>query len=266
MKNLKAYWRIFAAAMREDLSNPRRMVAAAIQQLVRVLLIVAIYHVAYSVSGSQILSFTNAMWTIGISFAFFLSLGMRNIFINVEHDIKTGAVETGLINPLDWRIVKIAQHQGKMMPEFLLMIVMVPITLWLLIGLPDTSHLNPWAVALFAVFFCMSVVTACLLFLMVGMAAFWLNDSRSVFRIIDKMALIFCGTFVPIALLPEIIQQITYFTPFAIYAAPTRLFDPFAMNVLWPMLMSGLAWMGIMSVACQIMWRRANHKIEVNGG
>lgn len=267
MQRLSSYWRILLTAAREDGANPKRLISTIVQMVLRVLLVVAIYKAAYAVAGgNHALTFTNAMWTIGLCFAFFLNLGIRNIYQPMDREIKDGTVETSLIKPLDWRMVKFLQLMGKSGVEFLIQLVVLPIVLLVTVGPPDMSHITPGLLAIFLLIFFMSVTTAAALFMCVGLSAFWLNDAKSVFRIVDKMALICCGTFVPLALMPEVMQWIVRFTPFNIYAAPTRLFDPTFVPVVVPTLISGALWMAAMLAFCQFVWHRAGRKIEVNGG
>lgn len=267
MQKAKAYWRVLLTATREDGANPKRLISTVVQMVLRVLLVVAIYRVAYQFSGgNHSLGFANAMWTIGLAFAFFLNLGIRNIYQPIEREIKDGSVETSLIKPLDWRAVKFLQLLGKSGVEFLVQLVVLPTVLLLTVGPPSVAHLHPALGVLFVVLLVMSVVTAGAMFLTVGLSAFWLNDAKSVFRIVDKMALICCGTFVPLALMPDIMQKIVQFTPFYIYAAPTRLFDPTFVPQIGVTFISGTIWVVAMLVFCQFIWRRAGRKMEVNGG
>ncbi|HKX73296.1 MAG TPA: ABC-2 family transporter protein [Candidatus Saccharimonadales bacterium] len=267
MQKARAYWRVFLTSAREDGANPKRLISTVLQMIGRVLLVVAIYKVAYGATGgNHALTFTNAMWTIGLCFAYFLNLGIRNIYQPVEREIKDGSVETSLIKPLDWRAVKFLQLLGKSGVEFLIQLVVLPTVLLIVVGPPDVGHLSPGLIAVFVLILFMSVVTAGALFLTVGLTAFWLNDAKSVFRIVDKMALICCGTFVPLALMPDVMQWIVRFTPFNIYAAPTRLFDPTFVPMLVPTLIGGVVWMFLMLALCQFVWNRAGRKIEVNGG
>lgn len=266
MRRAKAYWRVLLTSAREDGANPKRLISTVLQMIARVLLVVAIYRVAYAYSPNHALGFTNAMWTIGLCFAFFLNLGIRNIYQPVEREIKDGTVETSLIKPLDWRMVKVLQLLGKSGVEFLIQLIVLPTVLLIAVGPPGLTHLTPMLAASFVLIFFMSVVTAASLFLIVGLSAFWLNDAKSVFRIVDKMALICCGTFVPLALMPDVMQQIVRFTPFSIYAAPTRVFDPTFPPNLLPTLLIGAFWLCAMLGLCQFVWSRAGQKIEVNGG
>jgi ABC-2 type transport system permease protein len=268
MQKAKAYWRVFKTAAREDGANPKRLISSVVQMVLRVLLVVAIYKVAYQAAGSAnaSLDFTNAMWTVGLCFAFFLNLAIRNLYQPVEREIKDGTVETSFIKPLDWRVVTFVRLLGKSGIEFLIQLIVLPTVLLLTVGPPSIAHLHPAMAAIFTVLFVMSVTTAGAMFMTVGLSAFWLNDARSVFRIVDKMALICCGTFVPLALMPDIMQKIVQFTPFYIYAAPTRVFDPTFVPSMGIALLSGAIWMAIMLVFCQVVWRRAGRRIEVNGG
>lgn len=267
MRKVKAYLSIAKTSWKEGGSNPKRFMSSIIQMIFRTLLVVAIYRIAYKVGGgNQRMTFANAMWTIGLCFTFFINLGIRNIYQPVEAEIKNGNVETNLIKPLDWRLVKIMELFGKSGQEFLMQLVIMPIVLWVAVGPPDLSYMSPILALTFLLFFVMSVVTASAMFMSVGLSAFWLNDAKSIFRIVDKMALICCGTFVPIALLPDAFQQFISFTPFIIYAAPTRFFDPTMPSHMLVTLASGLLWMFGMLAICQLIWSRSNKKIEVNGG
>ena len=268
MQKARPYWRVFVTAVREDGANPKRLISAVVQMVLRVLLVVAIYKVAYQAAGSNgaSLGFANAMWTVGLCFAFFLNLAIRNLYQPVERDIKDGSVETSFIKPLDWRAVVFVRLLGKSGIEFLVQLVVLSTVLLLTIGPPSVAHLHPVMAIVFAVLFAMSVTTAGAMFMSVGLSAFWLNDAKSVFRIVDKMALICCGTFVPLALMPDIMQKIVQFTPFYIYAAPTRVFDPTFVPQMGTALLSGAIWMVVMLAFCQFVWRRAGQRIEVNGG
>jgi ABC-type uncharacterized transport system permease subunit len=266
MIRFRAYWQVLKASAREDGANPKRLISAVLQLVARVWLIIAIYKVAYAVNPHPGLSFQNAMWSIGIYFAFVLALGLRNIARVIDVDVQNGNIEGGLIKPLDWRLFKLSQMLGKSTVEFLIQMVILPLTLFLFVGLPDLSYLTPGIVAGLTVLMVLSVITVTCLFMMVGLSAIWLNDAMPMFRMVDKMAAIFTGAFVPIALLPHTVQEVLRWSPFGIYAAPQQFFNPGVASVIVPTFISGLIWTAIMLAACQFMWTRVARRIEVNGG
>lgn len=266
MTQLSVYWQVLKTSAREDGANPKRLISAVLQLVARVWLIIAIYKVAYAVNPRPGLSFQNAMWSIGIYFAFVLALGLRNIARVIDIEVQNGSIEGGLIKPLDWRLFKLAQMLGKSVVEFLIQLVILPLTLFLFVGLPDLSYLTPVIIVSLSVLMVLSVITVTCLFIMVGLSAIWFNDAMPLFRIVDKMAAVFTGAFVPIALLPHAVQEVLRWSPFGIYAAPQQFFNPGVAEVIVPTFISGIIWTVFMLAACQFMWSRVSRRIEVNGG
>lgn len=266
MISLKPYVKIVRTSVREDSANAKRLMLGLAVSLIRVGLIAAIYEVAYRHAPHLGLSYKNAVWSIAIYFAFILNLGLRNVFKIVNRDIQTGAVEVGLIKPLDWRLSKVSELLGKNGLEFLLQLIVLPFFLLVVVGAPDLSHLSLGSILVFLLLTVLAMITASAMFLTVGLTAFWLNDATPVYRLLDKAALILGGGFVPIALLPHVAQVFVRYSPFGVYAAPTQLFNPGVVPVLWPTFVSAVLWSFALVCLCQWVWRRAEQRIEVNGG
>jgi ABC-2 type transport system permease protein len=266
MWQLKAYWRVLMIAAREDSANPKRLVVAVLQLLGRMALIVAIYHAAYLANPKPGLAYANALWSVGIYLAFVLALGIRNVVMILEADIKSGAVETQLVRPLDWRIMALCQLIGKNGLEFLIQVVAIPLLLWAMVGPPDMSFMTWPLVAVFIVLVVMCVVAVSAMFLLVGMSAFWLNDAKSMFRIVDKLMAGFSGAFVPIALMPAFMQTFVRLSPFGVYASPQNIFNPHFSNLAVPVVVAAIFWAIALWLLCEWVWRRAQRRIEVNGG
>lgn len=266
MKNLGAYWHVIKISAKEDRVNPVRMLASIGVGMGRMILITAIYKVAYDASGLASLPFANAIWSMGLYFAFIMGLGLRNVFRLAEGDIVSGNVEVAIVKPLDWRIVKVCQLIGKNGIESIAMFFTFAITLTLLVGVPDTAFMN-WSFILgYFALVLLGGITACALYMTIGLAAFWLNDATSVFRIIDKLVMIFGGAFVPIALLPEVVQTVVRYSPFGVYGAITQLFNPGLLTHLSATLLAGVFWTVVTLTFCQFIWLKAQQRIEVNGG
>lgn len=264
--NLKAYWHVMMMSAREDRANPLRVAGAVFIDVVRLILLAAIYKVAYHAVGSASLPYANALWSIGLYFTLVIGLGTRNVFKLIDRDIKSGAVEAGLIKPLDWRMVKICIIIGKNLLETAAILVATVITLTILVGLPDMHFATPGFVLGYVAIMLLAIIASSALFVAVGLTAFWLNDAQPTFRIVDKFILIFGGAFVPIALLPEVIQGVVRYSPFGVYAASTQLFNQGLVAHLMPTIIASLAWTIVTVVFCNWVWKRAEHRIEVNGG
>lgn len=266
MRNARGYLQIIATSAREDGANPQRLITSVVQLAARVVLIVVIYRAAYAINPHPGLAFANAMWSVSTYFAFILGLDLRSITRSIDAEIKQGAVEVGIVKPLDWRLVKICEHLGRRGGEFLIQLVLLPTILVLLVGIPNVSYLNPLLILGEFGLIVLAVIMAAMLFLLVGLSAFWLNDAMSLFRIVDKMCAVLCGSFVPFALLPGVVQQVVRWSPVGIYAAPQQLFNPQMASVMTPTLISGTLWTAAGLLLCWHVWRRVQRRIEVNGG
>jgi ABC-2 type transport system permease protein len=264
---MKPYLHIILVSAREDKANIGRLVSGITLSLVRVGLIAAIYFAAYKYGASKTgLSYENAVWSIAIYFAFILNLGLRNVFKTVEEAVISGSIETEITKPVDWRLRKICELLGKNGLEFLVQLVVFPLFLFFVVGAPNVGHLSGNVILAFVALTFLAMIAASALFTTIGLAAFWLNDAKPVFRIIEKIVIIFGGAFVPVALLPHAVQTAVRYSPFGVYAAPTQLFNPNIAHVLVPTLVSAAVWVVLLLWFCQFVWNRAMARIEVNGG
>lgn len=263
---IKPYLHVIRMSSREDRANSIRLVLACGATIARLILLTAIYKVAYQFLGNPDLPFQNALWCIAIYFALMMNLGLRHLFKTVEEDVVSGNVEVGIIKPLDWRLVKVCQLIGKNGLEFLLQLVILPIVLWLLVGLPNVDFWSPQLLLGFAVLGACAIISGASLYMIIGLSAFWLNDAKSINRLVDKAVLVFGGGFVPIALLPDVVQTGVRYSPFGVYAAPTQLFNPAIASVLTQTIIAALVWSVVLLVLTQVIWQRVGRRIEVNGG
>jgi len=266
MAHFRAYWNVMMMSAREDRANPMRLAGSIGLGVIRIILLAAIYKVAYQVTNASALSYENAIWSMSLYFAFIIGLSVRNVFRLVEKEVTDGSVEVSLVKPLDWRTVKLCEQIGKNLLECSLLIVAFFVTLMVVVGSPDISHFSLGFIAGYVLIMLLAIVSAAAMFLMVGLTAFWLNDAQSVYRIVDRMIMIFGGSFVPIALLPHVVQDVLRYSPLGVYGASTQLFNPGLAPHLVPTLVASAAWSVVLVYLCQLVWRRAERRIEVNGG
>jgi ABC-2 type transport system permease protein len=259
------YWKVLAASAREQATGGRQIIASILVSLFRVLLLAAIYKVVYHFGHSS-LGYANTIWSLAVYFTFILNLGLRDLFKIVELGVRSGEVEVQLVKPLDWRLVKIAQTIGKNAYEFAVQLILMPVFVYIIVGPPNIQFWSARFLGTFVLLTIFAVINACLLFLTVGLAAFWVQDAKPVYRIFDKAIMVFGGAFVPMALLPSLVQTVVRFSPFGVYAAPTQIFNPSIAPVLNVYLVSTVFWSICLAVVSAWVWRMALRRIEVQGG
>jgi ABC-type uncharacterized transport system permease subunit len=265
-RNLPAYWHVMLMSAREDRANPVRLAGSAALGVVRMILLAAIYKIAYATQSNVSLPYANAVWSIGLYFALVIGLSTRNVFKLIDRDVKTGAVEAVLVRPLDWRLTKVCMQIGKNLLEVAITASAFIVALSIIVGLPDMGFVTPGFVAGYLVIMVLAIIASSALFVTVGLTAFWLNDAMPTFRLVDKIILIFGGAFVPIALMPQAVQDVVRYSPFGVYAASTQLFNPGLTQHLAPTIFSSIVWTIVTVLFCNWVWGRVQAKVEVNGG
>jgi len=266
LQNVSAYWHVMMMSAREDRANPVRLIGSAALGVMRMILLAAIYKIAYATQSHVSLPYANAVWSIGLYFALIIGLSTRNVFKLIDREVKTGGVEAVLVRPIDWRLTKVCMQIGKNLLEVAITATAFIIALAIIVGPPDMSFVTPGFIAGYLLLMLLAIIASSALFVTVGLTAFWLNDAMPTYRIVDKIILVFGGAFVPIALLPQVVQDVVRYSPFGVYAASTQLFNPGLVKHLMPTIISSIIWTVITVLFCNWVWARVQAKIEVNGG
>lgn len=102
---------------------------------------------------------------------------------------------------------------------------------------------------------------------MIGLTAFWTEDSAGVYFVMDRLKWIMGGFLLPIDLFPERLRPIAEALPFRdmIYA-PARLFVKFSAAEFGILLMRQSAWVLLFGALIWSVYRLGVRKVDVNGG
>ena len=104
-------------------------------------------------------------------------------------------------------------------------------------------------------------------FLLVGLCAFWLEDTSGLTLIYSRMTMILGGMLIPLELFPEAAQPILSWLPFSsIVYAPARLFvNPSFEFFSSVIVRQGLSLI-VLSVLVFLVYRMGLKQIQSNGG
>jgi ABC-2 type transport system permease protein len=105
------------------------------------------------------------------------------------------------------------------------------------------------------------------LYVLIGLAAFWLGDISPLFWVAQKLLFILGGLMLPLSLYPEWMQRVAYWTPFpSLLAGPAGfMVGGGADDARW-LLRDLMLWgIGIVLVA-HVLFVRALRTLQTNGG
>lgn len=180
--------------------------------------------------------------------------------------VYTGDIGTDLLKPARLFSVWMAQDLGRAIVHFWLrgVLLIVLYALYYRLVLPETAV--QWL--FFTLSLSLSWVISFAWRFLINLAAFWTPNAKGVIRFGFIFSWFFSGFMMPLALFPEWVQQIAYFTPFPYFVdVPVELFlgvlsgadllQALLLQVLWAVGLIGL---------CQLVLQRAVRRLVILGG
>jgi len=262
---LKKYFAGFSIAFKASIFFRNRILAQALVQIFRITILMLVYSFVYSqVNVNSDVTLQVAVWSIAAYFCV-LSIRFKNLFNDINYDIKSGNIEVILSRPLNYLGYRIVNQLGSDINSFLLPVVASFIILPIAIGFPQVTVTIPYLLGVLAVII-LGLLVGALLYSLVGLAAFWLEDATPVYWIIDKGVLLLGGSYLPIAFYPEFMKLLVYYSPFGASMFVSHIFYSNFLNKLPFLLLAQIGWIVILLIVINIVYRRAYKQLTVNGG
>ena len=109
-------------------------------------------------------------------------------------------------------------------------------------------------------------ILSLLLYTLVGLLAFWIEDTNPVFWIVDKAVMILGGSYLPVALFPKFMYKLALYSPFGASQFITHtVYDTWQTN--WYILIGiQIFWSLVIGSIVYILFAKARRKVSVNGG
>ncbi|HKX29773.1 MAG TPA: ABC-2 family transporter protein [Blastocatellia bacterium] len=224
-----------------------------------------LWRVTYAETGAERLSglsLRQLLWYLAITEAVVLSA--PRVAPEVDQDVRTGALALQLIRPLSYPFYRLWTSTGERVVRFLLNAVVGSAIAWVFVG---PLSLTPEGLIFLALALPLAFTLDFLSYFLIGLGAFWLEDTSGLTIIYSRLTLILGGTMIPIGLFPEAWQPILRWLPFAsIVGGPARLFvdpDPALFGQL--ILRQGIAVL-FFTLGVGVVYRAAIKRVQAHGG
>ena len=180
-------------------------------------------------------------------------------------DVQSGNVEVFLNRPVSYLFYKIWWTIGLGLHNFVLIGVFGFLVLFLMIGIPQSMTIGIFVPLLIleAIF---TIVLSIIIYTIVGLFAFWMEDINPVFWIVDKFIMILGGSYLPVALFPAIMYKFAIYSPFGASMFISHVvYDSWRVD--WYKLM-GMQVLWIVTLGLVLIWlfKKVQEKVSVNGG
>jgi ABC-2 type transport system permease protein len=191
-------------------------------------------------------------------------LGVPLVHMQIEEDVRRGDVAYALLRPASYLGSLYAQALGRMLLRLPLLAV---VGLLLASALGRGAFPGAAALATAALLGVLSQLVLAALFVLIGVAAFWLGDVLPIYWVAQKLLFVLGGLMLPLELYPELLQRCAAFTPF-----PSMLSGPATIVLRGstepaPLIAIQLVlWLALIVSLTQFALTRAARRLTLNGG
>ncbi|NMG08144.1 ABC-2 family transporter protein [Brasilonema sp. UFV-L1] len=265
INSINKYAWISLTAARSNLAYLAEVASRGIFLFVILYIFLQLWRVTYAETNAEQLgglTLSQMLWYLGITESIVLS--SPQVAAEVDEDVRTGALAVQLIRPVSYPLYRLWSSLGERTVRFALNIA---ITVGLALLFVGPIPLSLGGILLFVLALPLAFVLDFLTTFLVGLGAFWLENTSGIMLIYSRITMILGGMLIPLELLPESWQPLLKALPFAsILYGPARLFVrpdlAFAGELL---LRQGVA-IGVLSLLVALVYRTAVKRIHAHGG
>jgi ABC-2 type transport system permease protein len=181
-----------------------------------------------------------------------VTLSVPAIYLRLEDDIRSGALEGHLLRPKAYLVQKTAEAAGAM----LVRLAVTGAAALLMLLASGRSWPAPGALAALALVGPLGAFVGVLLYVVAGLTAFWVRRTLPAMLIVQKAMFLLGGLFAPITLYPSWLARLGAGSPFA-----AHLYWPAALTLSASPRTLGLAlaaqglWIALLIALIALIWR-----------
>ena len=208
------------------------------------------------------LSLAQMIWYLAIAEGVVMS--RPRISSEVDQEVRSGSLSVQLLRPLEYPLAKLAASFGERLVLFGLIAGTGCLLALIFVG---TIGFSLAGIGLFLVVLPIALLLDNIGFLMVGLSAFWFEDTTGLTLIYSRMTMILGGMLVPLELFPDFARAIVQWLPFSsVVYAPARLFVHPNLELFWGVIVrQGLSLL-ILGLIVFFVYRAGLKRIHSNGG
>jgi ABC-2 type transport system permease protein len=208
------------------------------------------------------ISLPQMLWYLTIAEAIILS--SSPISAIVDEEVRNGSLAIQLIRPMSYPIYRLVLYLGERYVRLMANLAMGTIICFVLVGQIPIGAINILALIITLP---LALTLDFLGNFLVGLGAFWLENTNGILIIYSKFVMLLGGVFLPLDLLPAPYADIAKSLPFAcIVHAPARQFiHPVYQELLYCLILQ-IIWTMILSLIVWRVYKLALKRIAANGG
>lgn len=267
MKEIRLASKIISTLVKDRMREPIRLVIDTASVVIRSAVVLILYWYVFHLNNSGLVNgatYSVVVWGTFFSFAFSV-LQLRGVATTISKDVKSGNIELLLSKPVSYLLYRVWWQIGSTLYPFIIASVFGFFALVFAVGVPASMQLAIFLPSFLAAFV-LGTALSLVIYMTIGLLAFWMEETRPVFWIVDKTIMILGGLYLPIAFLPKSIYNFSVYSPFgASRLIAHTVYDSWKLD--WAKFIGvQLAWLLLFYLVVWVLFSRAKRRVSVNGG
>lgn len=206
-------------------------------------------------------SFKQLMWYL--VFTESMVLATPSLCTRIEEEVKSGDVAFKLIRPVSFLAFHYVEYMSEVAIRFVINLLLGASIGLLLVGAPPIDVNLAWLPLLALGGFTVNFMLG----MLIALSAFWVEETRGLEFVYNKILFTIGGMLMPLELFPETLQKIGHWLPFqAIVYFPARTAVGMHHGEFLIMLAIQGLWALLIGIAVWLVYRKGVRKLNVNGG
>jgi ABC-2 type transport system permease protein len=233
--------------------------------LVALVTFVQLWQTTFTATGNTVVAgfgLPDIVWYLVITEV--VTLSTPRLAQVIDSEVRSGDVAYALGRPVNYPLYHLASLWGETLLRLPLNALVGGLVALIAVGPPPTS---PGGLLGTLVLAAGAITLKGTVEILIGLSAFWVEDTQPAEWIYSKFAMTIGGLFLPLELFPDWLAAIARGLPFAAMAyAPARVFVGFSVPLFVPLLASQVCWLVLGWLAVRLVFSRATRRLVAHGG
>ncbi len=265
MKRIKFAFTVVKIFMKNQMQDKTNLLLDIFNMIARCFIVFLLYAYIFELNGGIIngVDYKTTMWSMFVYFCIMI-LNLRRLDYLIMDEVRSGNVEMFMNKPTNYLLISFMKVIGRGLFSFLFISVVGSLLMILFVGIPNLYL--PIFIPTFIITLFLGQLLALLVYGIIGLLAFFIQNIRPIHWLVDKTVMILGGSYLPISMFPPVMKTIAYISPFgAINFASSTMYESWNSEFLIRIGIQ-LLWIVVFAILMTIVYKKTKEKAMINGG
>ena len=265
MKKIKFAITVIKIFMKNQIQDKTNLILDVFNMVSRCLIVFLLYAYIFNLNNGTIngVDYKTTMWSMFIYFGLMI-LNIRRLDNIIMTAVKSGNVEMFMNKPTSYLLISFYKVLGQGLFSFLFISLLGSIIMALFVGIPNLNlsiFIPTFIITLF-----LGQILGLMIYAIIGLMAFFIQDIRPIHWIVDKFVMILGGSYLPISMFPPFMKAIAFLSPFgAINFASSTVYETWNNEFIIRIAIQ-IIWIIIFYILLKFVYNKTKEKAMINGG